>query len=113
LAWVGGQAGRLAARYGISGTTLRQDAALTGRSFDTILGRKVLAAVAGFSAGLGLLAALQINGASVPIGTPLLGAWAVRGGRLRPRRRRAAVGGAHPPARLPARPRPTTSTWCP
>jgi hypothetical protein len=74
LAWVGGQAGRLAARYGINGTTLRQDAALTGRSFDTILGRKVLAAVAGFSAGLGLLAAAQINGASVPIGTPLLGA---------------------------------------
>jgi hypothetical protein len=36
----GGQAGRLAARYGISGTTLRQDAALTGRSFDTILARE-------------------------------------------------------------------------
>jgi tight adherence protein C len=74
VAWLGGHVARLAARHGISTAKLRQDAALTGRPVDTILGRKVLAAVAGFLAGLAVMVALQAHGAAVPIGTPLLAA---------------------------------------
>jgi tight adherence protein C len=74
VAWLGGHVARLAARHGISTVKLRQDVALTGRPVDTIVGRKVLAAVAGFLAGLAVMVALQAYGAAVPIGTPLLAA---------------------------------------
>ena len=74
LAWVGGHLARLLDRYGVNTTKLRQDLALTGQSFDTVLGRKVIAGVAGFLTGLGLLLALQAGGTSLPVGTPLLAA---------------------------------------
>ena len=59
-------------RRGFSYTTLRQDLALTGRDLDQVMGRKVLAAVAGFVLSLVFMVALQLSlGWSVPLGAPL------------------------------------------
>lgn len=59
-------------RRGFSYTTLRQDLALTGRDFDQVMGRKVLAAVAGLLLSLAFMVGLQLAvGWSVPFGAPL------------------------------------------
>jgi hypothetical protein len=71
---VGGQAGRFGRPVRDQRRTLRQDVALTSRSFDTVLGRKVLPRWPASRPAWACFTALQINGASVPIGTPLLGA---------------------------------------
>jgi Flp pilus assembly protein TadB len=63
--WVGAELDR----RGIAYTTLRQDVALTGRSFEAVLGRKVVAAVAGFLLALVTLVGLQVTGgAGLPVG---------------------------------------------
>jgi tight adherence protein C len=72
--WLGARIRQLTDRYGINTAKLRQDVALTGRSFDTILGGKVLGGVAGFLVGLGVLLVVQANGAAMPLGTPALAA---------------------------------------
>jgi len=60
------------ARRGIHYPALRQDLALTGQSFDALLGRKIVAAVVGFLIGLFALGYLQYAmGAGLPTGTPL------------------------------------------
>ena len=54
-------------------TSLRQDLALTGKSFDAVMGAKVVAGVGGFLIGLVLLVGLQLTvGLPLPPGTPLV-----------------------------------------
>jgi tight adherence protein C len=59
------------ARYGVRFTTLRQDLALTGQSFDAAMGRKAALAVFGFLLGLLVVGALATLGLSVPGGVAL------------------------------------------
>ena len=67
-AWVSAEL----ARRGISYTSLRHDLALTGQSFETLMGRKVIASVGGFLVGLVALATLQyVAGVDMPTGAPL------------------------------------------
>jgi len=61
------------ARRGIASTGLRQDLALTGRSFEATMTRKVLLALFGFLLALVALAALQVAGGfDLPPGSPVL-----------------------------------------
>ena len=61
------------ARRGIACTGLRQDLALTGRSFEATLARKVILFLAGFLLSLVTVAALRIAaGFDLPTGSPLL-----------------------------------------
>jgi Flp pilus assembly protein TadB len=64
-------------RRGIRYTSLRQDLALTGRTFESVIGRKLLAFVAGFLLVAGTALGLQLVGISVPVGSPALLASAV------------------------------------
>jgi Flp pilus assembly protein TadB len=67
-AWVSAELAKRGIRY----TSLRHDLALTGESFETLMGRKVLASVSGFLMGLVALAALRyLAGVGLPTGTPL------------------------------------------
>jgi tight adherence protein C len=60
------------AKRGIRYTGLRRDLALTGQSFETLMGRKVIASVAGFLIGLVALSTLRYAaGVSLPTGAPL------------------------------------------
>lgn len=60
------------ARRGFVHTSLRQDLALTGRELDEVMGRKVLAAVAGLLVTVTLLVGLQVTvGLPLPLGAPL------------------------------------------
>lgn len=62
-------------RRGINYTSLRQDLALCGRSFEAAVGRKVLAAVAGFLFGLVIavgLASMSSLGITLPPGAPII-----------------------------------------
>lgn len=60
-------------RRGIRYISLRQDLALTGDSFDAVMGRKVVAAVGGFLIALLGLSWLQYGaGISLPTGAPLV-----------------------------------------
>lgn len=69
---IGAWAGAELAKRGVRYTSLRHDLALTGQSFDTVMGRKVLASVGGFLVGLVALATLQyIAGVGLPTGAPL------------------------------------------
>jgi tight adherence protein C len=76
LARVQGRSGfwlsRQLVRRGIGYTTLRQDLALTGRTLEDALGRKITLAGAGLL--LGLLAAVVLNvaGVDLPSGTPVV-----------------------------------------
>lgn len=66
--WAGAELGRRNVRY----TGLRHDLALTGQSFEAVLGRKVIAGVAGFLGALLALSAWQyVAGAGLPTGAPL------------------------------------------
>jgi tight adherence protein C len=59
-------------RRGIRYSSLRQDLALTGDTFDAVMGRKVVAAVGGFLIALLALSWLQYGaGISLPTGAPL------------------------------------------
>lgn len=65
--WAGGQL----AHHGIGYTGLRRDLALTGQSFDALVGRKIIAAATGFLTGLLVLGYVQYAmGAGLPPGTP-------------------------------------------
>ena len=51
---------------------MRRDLALTGQSFETLMGRKVVASVSGFLIGLVALPMLRyVTGVSLPTGAPL------------------------------------------
>jgi tight adherence protein C len=61
------------ARRGIHFPGLRQDLALTGRSLDSVMGRKVVAAVGGFLIGLLAVGWVQYAlGAALPTGAPVV-----------------------------------------
>lgn len=65
-------AGELA-RRNLHYTSLRQDLALTGRSFEVTLGRKVVAAIAGLLLSLFTVVALGVTvGQPLPFGSPLI-----------------------------------------
>ncbi len=67
-AWVSAELARRGIRY----TSLRHDLALTGQSFETVMGRKVVASVGGFLVGLVALSTLQyVAGVGLPTGAPL------------------------------------------
>ena len=69
---IGAWAAAELAERGIRYTSLRHDLALTGQSFETLMGRKVVASVAGFVIGLVALSALRyVAGEGLPTGTPL------------------------------------------
>jgi tight adherence protein C len=54
-------------------TSLRQDLALTGKTFDAVMGAKVVAGVGGFLISLLMMVALQLTvGLPLPPGTPLV-----------------------------------------
>ena len=60
-------------RRGISHTRLRQDLALTGRELDLVMGRKIVASVAGFLLTLVVLVGGQLTvGLPLPAGSPLV-----------------------------------------
>lgn len=68
--------GRLATaeltRRGFTYTTLRQDLALTGKEFPTVMGRKVVAAIAGMLLALLTMVSLQLTiGFTLPVGVPI------------------------------------------
>jgi tight adherence protein C len=70
---VGRVVGGLLTRRGVGFTSLRQDLALTGRTFEAIIGRKVLMALGGFVLTLIVLVTAQISlGAGLPDGAPLV-----------------------------------------
>ena len=60
------------ARRGISYTSLRQDLALNGQTFDATMGRKVVLGVAGFLLGLLAVTGLGIAGLGLPVGSPVV-----------------------------------------
>jgi len=66
-------------RRGLNYTSLRQDLALNGQDFDTALGRKTLAAAAGFLFGAALVALLAFAGVTAPPGTAIVGAIGLAG----------------------------------
>lgn len=68
---IGGWLARELTRRGFTYTSLRQDLALCGRSFETTMGRKVLGAVAGLGTGLVIAAALA-NRVPLPAGSVLI-----------------------------------------
>jgi tight adherence protein C len=66
--WV---AGKLA-RRGITYTSLRQDLAINGQSFDATMGRKVAVTVVGFLVGLVIVVSLGVAGLHLPAGVPVV-----------------------------------------
>jgi tight adherence protein C len=66
--WVAGEL----ARRGIAYTSLRQDLALNGQSFEATMGRKVVVSVVGFLIGLVISAALGVAGLHLPVGVPVV-----------------------------------------
>lgn len=67
-AWVSAELAKRGIRY----TGLRHDLALTGQSFEALMGKKVVAAVGGFLVGLVALSLLQyVAGVGLPTGAPL------------------------------------------
>lgn len=60
------------ARRGIAYTSLRQDLALNGQSFDATMGRKVVVGVLGFLIGLIITAFLSVAGLHLPLGVPVV-----------------------------------------
>ena len=68
-------------RRGVEQTTLRQDLALTGKDLPEVMGRKVVAAVAGLVLALVMLVGLQLAaGIALPVGSPLVLALAAAAG---------------------------------
>jgi len=60
------------ARRGIGYTSLRQDVALNGQSFDATIGRKVIVAGLGFLIGLITTVFLTVAGLQLPLGVPVV-----------------------------------------
>ena len=59
-------------RRGIAYTSLRQDLALTGQSFEATMGRKVVVAALGFLIGLVIAVGLGAVGVGLPLGVPVV-----------------------------------------
>jgi tight adherence protein C len=74
---VGGWLAHQLARHGVRYTTLRQDLALTGQSFDAAMGRKAGLAVLGFLLGLVMVLGASGAGLGLPAGGWLLVAVAI------------------------------------
>ncbi len=75
---LGGHVSALLRRRGYAYTSLRQDLALTGRTFESVMGRKVV----GFAVGLvlaliGVVAVTVFGGVSLPAGSPVIIGFAV------------------------------------
>lgn len=66
--WVAGEL----ARRGITYTSLRQDVALNGQSFEATMGRKVVVGVVGFMVGLVISVSLGAAGLHLPAGVPIV-----------------------------------------
>jgi tight adherence protein C len=66
--WISTELERRGFRY----TSLRQDLAMTGHSFDAAMGRKTVVAAAGFLIGLVIAVFLQVAGLRLPLGAPLV-----------------------------------------
>jgi Flp pilus assembly protein TadB len=66
--WVVGEL----ARRGIAYTSLRQDLALNGQSFEATMGRKVVVGVVGFLIGLVISVSLNVAGLNLPVGVPVV-----------------------------------------
>ena len=60
------------AHRGIAYTSLRQNLALNGQSFDATMGRKVVVGVLGFLIGLIITVFLGVAGLPLPIGVPVI-----------------------------------------
>ena len=60
------------ARRGVAYTSLRQDLALNGQSFEATMGRKVTVGVLGFLIGLVIAVALGVAGLQLPVGVPVV-----------------------------------------
>lgn len=70
---VGQRVSKELTKRGITYTSLRQDLALSGRSYEAVLGLKVLMAVGGFIGGLALLVLVQtVLGFGLPFGSPII-----------------------------------------
>lgn len=70
---VGQRVSKELTKRGIAYTSLRQDLALSGRSYEAVLGLKVLMAVGGFIGGLALLVLVQtVLGFGLPFGSPII-----------------------------------------
>lgn len=68
------------ARRGIAYTSLRQDLALNGQSFDATMGRKVVVGMLGFFIGLIITVFLDVAGLSLPVGVPVVVALMIAAG---------------------------------
>ena len=100
-AWVA----RQLTRRGITYTSLRQDLALTGRTFEQAMTRKVLFAAAGLLLALLLLVAVPAAvGAALPAGAPLVVAVLLAAGVVLPARPGRQGGGDPAAGGVPARP---------
>lgn len=60
------------ARRGVTYTSLRQDLALNGQSFEATMGRKVVVAVVGFLVGLVMAISVGVAGLHLPAGVPVV-----------------------------------------
>jgi tight adherence protein C len=70
---IGAWASAELAKRGIGYASLRQDLALTGQSFETLMGRKVIASVGGLLIGLAAMSLLRYGaGVGLPTGAPLV-----------------------------------------
>lgn len=75
---LGGYMSALLRRRGYAYTSLRQDLALTGKTFDSVMGRKVVGFAAGFVLALiGVVAITVFGGVALPAGSPVIIGFAV------------------------------------
>jgi len=75
---LGGHVSALLRRRGYAYTCLRQDLALTGKSFESVMGRKVVGFAAGFLLALiGVVAVTVFGGVHLPAGSPVILGFAV------------------------------------
>jgi len=75
---LGGQVSALLRRRGYAYTSLRQDLALTGKTFESVMGRKVVGFAAGFVLALiGVVAVTVFGGVDLPAGSPVIIGFAV------------------------------------
>lgn len=75
---LGGHVAAVLRRRGYAYTSLRQDLALTGKSFESVMGRKVVGFAVGFLLALiGVVAVTVVGGVSLPVGSAVILGFAV------------------------------------
>jgi tight adherence protein C len=75
---LGGRVAAVLRRRGYAYTSLRQDLALTGKTFESVMGRKVVGFAAGFLLALiGVVAVTVAGGVHLPAGSPVVLGFAV------------------------------------